>query len=60
MKASKTLRGTGPKAKGAPRFNLLMKWCEDGVAKSVDGCTVEPDGRCPHGSPSWLLELGLI
>ena len=25
-----------------------------------DGCEVEPDGRCPHGHPSVLLELGVI
>jgi len=25
-----------------------------------DGCMVEPDGTCPHGCPSVLLECGLI
>lgn len=24
------------------------------------GCEVEPDGRCPHGYPSILIELGMI
>ena len=25
-----------------------------------EGCTVEPDGECPHGYPSILLAAGLI
>ena len=25
-----------------------------------DECEVEPDGECPHGHPSILLEAGLI
>lgn len=25
-----------------------------------EGCSVEPDGRCPHGHPSVLLALGII
>lgn len=29
-------------------------------AWATDGCSVEPDGVCPHGHPSWLLRLGLI
>jgi hypothetical protein len=24
------------------------------------GCTVEPDGKCPHGHPSILLATGLV
>lgn len=32
----------------------------DGVVEVVDGCTVEPDGTCPHGHRSPLLVLGLI
>ena len=24
------------------------------------GCEVEPDGYCPHGNPSVLIELNLI
>lgn len=28
--------------------------------EATDGCTVEPDGVCPHGHPSWLLYLGEI
>ncbi len=29
-------------------------------AETVDGCIVEPDGKCPHGYSSPLLLLGLI
>ena len=32
----------------------------DSVVDAVDGCQVEPDGTCPHGTPSWLLVLRFI
>ena len=34
----------------------------DGIVLSTCeyGCEVEPDGHCPHGKPSWLIELGII
>lgn len=32
----------------------------DGVAYLECGCTVEPDGTCPCGNQSPLLELGMI
>lgn len=44
----------------APSMDDLEYWTFDGVAEATDGCTVEPDGVCPHGHPSWLLALGLI
>ncbi len=28
--------------------------------ETVDGCIVEPDGSCPHGFYSPLVEAGLI
>lgn len=31
-----------------------------GTCKTLDGCTVEPDGTCEHGSPSFMLALGVI
>ena len=43
-----------------PSLATMEKWMENGVAKATDGCRVEPDGHCPHGHPSWLLQLGLI
>jgi len=32
----------------------------DGVATLDCGCVVEPDGTCPCGNQSPLLELGMI
>jgi len=28
--------------------------------RCLEGCEVEPDGTCPHGYDSILLEMGLI
>lgn len=49
-----------PKEMKQPSFATLQRWSNDGVAKATDGCTVEPDGHCPHGKPSWVLKAGLI
>lgn len=43
-----------------PSFKVMEKWSDDGVAKSVFGNRVEPDGWDHEGSPSWLLVLGMI
>ena len=43
-----------------PDEDTIAEWIYDGVAQSTDGCTVEPDGKCPHGHRSWLLVMGLI
>lgn len=43
-----------------PTMRTLEKWSDDGVAKSVTGKRVEPDGHGPDGSPSWMLVLGYI
>ena len=43
-----------------PDFETLEAWLWDGCCEATDSCMVEPDGRCPHGHPSWLLKLGLI
>jgi hypothetical protein len=43
-----------------PSFETLRHWEWDGVAEALDGCTVEPDGVCPHGEPSWLRALHII
>ena len=43
-----------------PSDEQLGEWMMDGVCEAVDGCRVEPDGTCEHGSPSWLLQLGMI
>ena len=44
----------------APGLSALERMAEDGVAKSVTGKRVEPDGFGADGSPSWLLVLGYI
>lgn len=43
-----------------PSMRQLEKMVNDGIAKSVTGKRVEPDGHGPDGSPSWLLVLGMI
>ena len=43
-----------------PDMDQLEEWVFDSVCDATDGCTVEPDGVCPHGHPSWLLRLGYI
>lgn len=42
-----------------PDDDQLERWSFDGMCETVTGHTVEPDGRGPDGSPSWLLALGL-
>ena len=43
-----------------PMLSTLMRWERQGRSEAPDGCTVEPDGTCPHGYKSWLLLRGLI
>ncbi len=53
----------GPLSARSPRrptLAQLIRWESQGICEATDGCTVEPDGTCPHGRPSWLLEEGLI
>ena len=49
-----------PEKLQVPDVETLMEWEEEGGCEATDGCWVEPDGTCPHGRKSWLLELGLI
>lgn len=43
-----------------PSVKTMSKWMDDGIAKATDGCKVEPDGTCPHGHKSWMIQLGII
>ena len=43
-----------------PDNEELETWLLEGVAEAIDGCETEPDGYCPHGTPSWFLVLGMI
>jgi hypothetical protein len=51
-----------PRAKRtkAPSIETMEEWMMEGIGEALDGCTVEPDGTCEHGSPSWMVELGMI
>ena len=40
--------------------DLINQYMSEGVCPALDGCTVELDGHCPHGSPSVVLSAGLI
>ena len=44
----------------APSDELMAIWEEGGEYEALDGCTVEPDGWCEHGWPSWLIVLGRV
>ena len=43
-----------------PSIEQLEEWMNEGGCEATDGCWVEPDGVCPHGCKSWLLEMGMI
>jgi hypothetical protein len=44
-----------------PSITTLKKWLSNGSGKAIDGCSsIEPDGHCEHGQPSWLLAMGYI
>jgi len=44
------------------RNGLTIEDLNDSVVPACcdDGCEVEPDGHCPHGHPSVLLQMGMI
>lgn len=43
-----------------PSDEQLQEWMIDSIVQATDGCSVEPDGICRHGYPSWLVYLGYI
>ena len=43
-----------------PHPDDLMDMLQDSICPATDGCTVEPDGICEHGHPSWFIYLGVI
>lgn len=58
-------KGPNPNGYPAPTIDPpdpdeLSEMCLDSIAEATDGCTVEPDGTCEHGYPSWPLYYGLI
>jgi len=46
--------------KQPPTMKTLERWVNDGVASSITGQKVEPDGYDQYGFPSWLIVMGLI
>jgi hypothetical protein len=45
----------------APDMDAIFDWLlMDGDCEATDGCFTEPDGVCPHGYPSWPIQLGMI
>lgn len=44
----------------APSWGEVKAMSWDGIAEAIDGCTVEPDGKCIHGCPSWPLKMGIV
>ena len=51
---------TTVKVTAEPSMATMERWTENGVAKALDGCRVEPDGYCAHNLPSWIRKLGYI
>lgn len=43
-----------------PSFETVLHWSREGIAEATDGCTVEPDGDCPHSFPSWCKVFGIL
>lgn len=46
--------------KMAPSRATMEKWLDSGIALSVTGQKVEPDGWGSDDAPSWLLALGIV
>jgi hypothetical protein len=45
----------------SPKAVTMAAWYFDqGGSKATDGCWVAIDGVCPHGHPSWFIQMGLI
>ena len=38
----------------------MISYMADGQCPALDGCVVELDGHCPHGSPSVVMAAGLV
>jgi len=60
METRPTTPARKPARKKAPTMATMRRWADKGIGKATDGCKVETDGHCPHGCPSWFIELGLI
>lgn len=58
------ITGTGWLPRTPPDIDLLEKAMDDfentGGCDALDGCRVDADGECEHGSPSILIARGII
>jgi len=43
-----------------PTDDDLETQVHEGIVQATDGCPVEPDGTCPHGHPSWLVNMEIL
>ena len=43
-----------------PSSGQIAEWLWNSGCEAADGCWVEPDGTCEHGSKSWALILGVV
>jgi hypothetical protein len=50
----------GGKTYVVPAKSEFDEWADSGIAKSLDGCEVEPNGECQHGLKSWYVVLQLL
>ena len=48
------------KLKNPPMDRIQQMVYDEIPCEAVDGCVTEPDGKCEHGYPSWLMALGMI
>ena len=53
-------KGRAFRVERLPSKETIEQWRGADVVEAIDGCTVKPDGVCPHGAPSWLIVLGVI
>lgn len=43
-----------------PSLATMEKWSDDGIARTLMGERIEPDGTGKDGCPSWFLHYGVI
>lgn len=43
-----------------PSMEQLEEWMATDTMETPDGCSIEPDGTCEHGWPSWVRAMGII
>jgi hypothetical protein len=56
------VQGAAPAGVKAPSLHTVVRQEWEGRTETVceHACTVEPDGMCQHGAPTWLRVYGLL